>query len=55
MLAERILIDGFDGAHMWDESEKRPTVETPMDLSMVSFIQSMMAGASPQRLHPEWT
>jgi hypothetical protein len=41
-LAETILIDGFDGGHMWGEPNRLP-VETLMDLRLVSFIQTRMA------------
>jgi hypothetical protein len=42
-LRETILIDGLDGGHMWGEAENRLTVETLMDLRLVSFIQTRMA------------
>ena len=43
LLAESILIDAIGGGHMWAESENRPTVETLMDLHLISFIQTTMA------------
>ena len=38
-LAETILIDALDSGHMWGEPENRLTVETLMDLGLISYIR----------------
>ncbi len=38
-LAEKILIDGLDGGHMWDQAENRSTVNVLMDLGYIEALE----------------